>query len=185
MRFAPAAAAATVLLTLAACGSAASTSSSSSGGGAVSSSSGSGGSAAAYTLSTASVAGLGTVLVNGNGQTMYVLSSEKGGKVTCTDSSGCTAVWPDTQLPSGVSAGIAGSGVQASLLGTAMGADGNTYLTYGTYPVYTYKGDSGPGSAGGQGIQSFGGTWTVIGADGNPVTSGSSSGGSSNGGSGY
>lgn len=178
MRYAPAAAVA-VLLTLAACGGDTSAASSSGAGVSAPASSAAGGAAAAYTLQTASISGLGTVLVNGNGQTLYVLSSEKGGKVTCTAAAGCTAVWPDTELPAGVSAGVAGSGVQSSLLGTTKGADGTTYLTYATYPVYTYKGDAAPGTASGQGINSFGGTWYVIGADGNPITAGGGSGGTS------
>src|SRR5579859_2545418 len=86
-------------LLLAACGG--SGSSSPTGGG--------GGAAAAYTLSTANVSGLGTVLVNGSGQTFYTLSSEAGGKLTCTDANGCTKVWPDTELPSGVTSAVVGS----------------------------------------------------------------------------
>lgn len=147
-------------LLLAACGGSSSSSSSS----------GSGGAAAAYTLSTANVSGLGTVLVNGSGQTIYTLSSEAGGKLTCTDANGCTKVWPDTELPSGVSAGIAGSGAQSSQLGTVTASDGKLYVTYGGYPLYTYSGDSGPMQNHGQGIVSFGGTWYAIDASGKPVT---------------
>ena len=154
-------------LLLAACGG--SSSPSSSGGG--------GGSAAAYTFSTASVSGLGTVLVNGNNRTIYVLSSEAGGKLTCTDANGCTAVWPDTELPSGVSAGVAGNGVQSSQLGTVTASDGKLYVTYGGYPLYTYTGDSGPTQNHGQGITSFGGTWYAIDASGKPVTANAGNGG--------
>ena len=156
-------------LVLAACGGSSSPSSSSSSGG--------GGAAAAYTLSTANVSGLGTVLVNGSGQTFYVLSSEAGGKLTCTDANGCTKVWPDTELPSGVTAGIAGSGAQSSQLGTVTASDGKLYVTYGGYPLYTYTGDSGPMQSHGQGIVSFGGTWHAIDASGKPVTTSTGSGG--------
>lgn len=135
------------------------------------------GSAAAYTFSTASVSGLGTVLVNGNNRTIYVLSSEAGGKLTCTDANGCTAVWPDTELPGGVSAGVAGTGVQSSQLGTVKAADGKLYVTYGGYPLYTYSGDSGPTQNHGQGINSFGGTWYAIDASGKPVTASTGNGG--------
>ena len=48
---------------------------------------------AAITIATASVPGVGTVLVNGAGRTIYVLTSEAGGKLTCTDDNGCTKVW--------------------------------------------------------------------------------------------
>ena len=152
---AAAAVGAAATLTLAACAKSATT-----GGGAQSSS------AAAFTLMTASVPGVGTVMVNGDGRTLYILSSEAGGRLTCTDANGCTAVWPDTELPSGTTSGIAGTGAQASLLGSVKSADGKLYLTYGGFPLYTYVGDKGPGTAAGQGITSFGGTWTAVTAAG-------------------
>ena len=126
---------------------------------------------AAITIMTANVPGVGTVLVNGNNRTLYELSSEQGGKITCTDANGCTAVWPDTELPSGKTAGIAGTGTQASLLSTVKSPDGKLYLTYNTFPLYTYTGDTGPGTAAGQGINTFGGTWSAITPAGTPATS--------------
>ena len=85
---------------------------------------------ASVTLNATAVPGVGTVLVNGDGQTLYILASEKGGKVNCTATGGCTKVWPAVVLPSGMSKGIAGTGVQASLLGTVMGPAGDVRLTY-------------------------------------------------------
>ena len=128
---------------------------------------------AAFTITTASLRGVGTVLVNGNGQTLYLLSSEQGGKLTRTDDNGCTKVWPDTELPSGKTAGIAGTGVQASLLSTVKSSDGKLYLTYNTFPLYTFTGDTRTGTAAGQGITSFGGTWAAITPAGVAATTGS------------
>ena len=128
---------------------------------------------AAITVMTATLPSVGTVLVNGNGQTLYLLSSEQGGKLTCTDDNGCTKVWPDTELPSGKTAGIAGTGVQASLLGTVKAAAGSLYLTYNTFPLYTFTGDTKTGTAAGQGITSFGGTWSAITPAGVAATAGS------------
>ena len=127
---------------------------------------------AVITVTTATLPGVGTVLVNGNGQTLYLLSSEQGGKITCTDDNGCTKVWPDTELPSGKTAGIAGTGVQASLLSTVKSADGKLYLTYNTFPLYTFTGDTKTGTAAGQGITSFGGTWSAITPAGVAATTG-------------
>ena len=140
---------------------------------------------ASATVSVKSVPGVGNVLVNAEGKTLYMLTSEKGGKITCTASNGCTQVWPETTLASGAKA-TAGSGVQSSLLGTVTGAAGSPEVTYNRWPLYTFSGDSGPGVAHGQGLQSFGGTWWVLNAAGNPVTSttGASSSPSS-GGNGY
>src|SRR6266487_1198179 len=67
---------------------------------------------ASVTISMKSIPGVGTVLVNGQGQTLYLLTSEKGGKITCTQANGCTQVWPETLLGQGMTAAKAGSGVQ-------------------------------------------------------------------------
>jgi predicted lipoprotein with Yx(FWY)xxD motif len=129
------------------------------------------------------VPGVGTVLVNAQGQTLYLLTSEKGGKITCTAANGCTQAWPETVVSSGTAA-TAGSGVQSSLLGTVKDASGNLEVTYNHWPLYTFSGDSGPGVAKGQGISNFGGTWYVLNSSGNPVTS-TQSASSSGGGNGY
>ena len=81
----------------------------------------------------------------------------------------------EPQMPSGMTGGIAGQGVQASLLGTAKGPSGDLYLTYGGWPLYTYSRDPGPARAAGQGISSFGGTWSVVSPAGAPITGAPSS----------
>ena len=128
-------------------------------------------SAPSATISAKSVPGVGTVLVNGQGQTLYMLTSEKGGKITCTQANGCTQAWPETLLTNGATTAKAGSGVQSSLLGTVKDASGNLEVTYNHWPLYTFSGDSGPGVAKGQALTSFGGTWYVLNGSGNPVTS--------------
>jgi predicted lipoprotein with Yx(FWY)xxD motif len=128
---------------------------------------------------------VGTVLVNGQGQTLYMLTSEQGGKITCTQANGCTQAWPETLLTNGATTAKAGSGVQSSLLGTLKDASGNREVTYNHWPLYTFSGDSGPGVAKGQGLTSFGGTLYVLNGSGNPVTSSLSGNTSSGGGNGY
>jgi predicted lipoprotein with Yx(FWY)xxD motif len=126
---------------------------------------------APVTISTASLPGLGTVLINGtDGRTLYLLTSEQGGKITCTDDSGCTKVWPDTELPKGVTTAGVGTGIDASKLSTVKSDDGDVYPTYGGWPLYEYSGDPKAGVANGQGITSFGGTWWAVSAAGAPVT---------------
>jgi predicted lipoprotein with Yx(FWY)xxD motif len=173
--------AAAATLGLAACGSSGSGYGSAGSGSSSSSSQGpaaAGAANPAITVAAASVPGVGTVLVNGDGKTLYMLTSEKGGTLTCTDDNGCTKVWPDTELPSGSTSPIAGSGIQASMLSTVKGPSGALYITYGGWPLYTYWGDTAPGQARGQGIVSFGGTWEALSPAGTPVTTTSSSGGS-------
>jgi predicted lipoprotein with Yx(FWY)xxD motif len=142
-------------------------------------------SAAPATISAKSVSGVGTVLVDGQGQTLYMLTSEKAGKITCTQANSCTRAWPETLIADGATTAKAGRGVQASLLGTVKDASGNLEVTYNHWPLYTFSGDSGPGVAKGQGLTSFGGTWYVLNGSGNPVTSSPSGNASSGGGYGY
>jgi predicted lipoprotein with Yx(FWY)xxD motif len=125
---------------------------------------------AATMFSTASVSGLGTVVVDGKGRTVYILTSGGHTNVPCNDASGCTGLWPDLPFPKGVSAAKAGSGIKASLLGSKKLSDGETYPTYNGWLMYEYAGDSGPGDSKGQSIKSFGGTWFVLDGSGNPVT---------------
>lgn len=168
------------VVTLAACGSSGGTSASGSGSspssaaGGSSASSAAGGSASgassSATVSAKNVPGVGTVLVNSQGRTLYMLTTEKGGKITCTASSGCLHAWPETDLPSGATAAKAGSGVKASLLGTVKGATGQMEVTYNGWPLYTFIGDSSAGTAKGQALTNFGGTWYVLNTAGNPVT---------------
>jgi predicted lipoprotein with Yx(FWY)xxD motif len=180
-------------VTVAACGASATTSSSGSSPSAAAGSASNAGAStsSAVTVSAKSVSGFGTVLVNQKGQTLYMLTSEKGGKITCTASNGCLRAWPEINLASGTTAAKAGSGVQASLLGTVKGGAGKTEVTYNGWPLYTFIGDSSAGTAKGQGISNFGGTWYVLNTAGNPVTSkttsssSSSSSSSGSGGSGY
>jgi predicted lipoprotein with Yx(FWY)xxD motif len=135
------------------------------------------GSSTATKFSTANVSGVGNVVVDGKGRTVYILTSAGKKNVPCTDASGCTGVWPDLPLPNGTSAATAGSGVDASLLGTMKLSDGETYPTYNGYLMYEYTGDMAGGEANGQGLKSYGGTWYVLDPSGQPITSSGSGGG--------
>lgn len=133
-------------------------------------------------FSAATATGLGSVVVDGNGRTVYVLTSGTNKNVTCDDASGCTRTWPDLPLPAGTTSATAGSGVQSSLLSSMKSADGQTYPTYNGYLMYEFSGDSGPHQGGGEGISSFGGTWYALSPSGTPITSASKA---TSGGNGY
>ena len=174
------------VIPLAAVGLAACGSSSSGGSNGVTSTPGSGGSGSpATSFSTANVSGLGNVVVDGKGRTVYILTKAGTKNVSCTDGNGCTAIWPDLSLPSGTTKATAGSGIKASLLSSKKLSDGETYPTYNGYLMYEYAADSGAGQANGQGITSFGGTWYVLSPNGTPITSSGSSGGGGSSGYGY
>jgi predicted lipoprotein with Yx(FWY)xxD motif len=119
------------------------------------------GSAPVYQVSTGVVPGLGRVLVDGQGFTLYVFAPDKrSGTSTCY--SACASAWPPLILPNGVSQAPAGPGVRAALLGTTKRNDGTVQVTYDKWPLYTFVIDSGPGTAAGQDLNNLGGFWYVI-----------------------
>jgi predicted lipoprotein with Yx(FWY)xxD motif len=136
-------------------------------------STGSGSTTGSGMIKTASVNGVGTVLIDSSGRTLYMLSADKGDHVTC-GSSPCTSIWPPMLVASAPSAG---AGITGSMLGTARTPGGKMQATYGGWPLYTYSGDSSSGQANGQGIQSFGGVWHPLASSGQPVTGSGTSGG--------
>jgi predicted lipoprotein with Yx(FWY)xxD motif len=158
-------------LALAACGKKASTSPPGSSGAPS-------GTPATATVQTMSVSGVGTVLVAGNGRTLYALTADQGGNPTCAASATCRGAWPPLLLPTGTTAPQGSAGVTSSMLGTVKDPNGQTQVTYNSWPLYMFSGDSGPGQSNGEGIVSFGGTWYAMGLSGAPVKpSGSSSNG--------
>ena len=88
-----------VTLLAAGCGSSSSTASTSSTSTAASTSTSSNAAVAAVTISTRTLPGLGSVLANAQGRTLYVFAPDKAKKVTCVD--GCATVWPPLALSSG------------------------------------------------------------------------------------
>ena len=101
-------------------------------------------------LSTKSISGVGTVLVNAQGLTLYDLPSEANGHITCTG--GCAQAWPPL-LAAGGKVPSAPSSI-ASKLGTVVRPDGSTQVTYNGLPLYTFAGESA-GQASGQGVAGF------------------------------
>jgi predicted lipoprotein with Yx(FWY)xxD motif len=122
-----------------------------------------------YEVKTGTVKGLGTVLVDGAGFTLYLFVPDKqSGKSTCYGP--CANGWPPLLLPKGVTSPIAGPGVQTSLLGTTQRTDGTTEVMYNHWPLYLWVNDSQPGQATGQGINSLGGLWYALAPDGKAIT---------------
>ena len=122
------------------------------------------------TVSTKSVSGVGTVLVDSKGDVLYTNNQDSGSKVACTGQ--CTSIWPPLMAPSGGQPSSSDSAVQAKL-GVM-----NGQVTFGGKPLYTFVQDS-PGHATGNGAtDSFGGTsftWTAAMSGGAAASSTSSS----------
>jgi predicted lipoprotein with Yx(FWY)xxD motif len=118
-------------------------------------------------ISSSTIAGLGPVLVNAQGHTLYTFSPDKDKKVTCV--SACAAVWPPAALPSGQKPVAAGP-VKQSLLGSDPNPAGGQVITYAGWPLYTYVADTAPGQHAGQALNLNGGVWYVISPAGKVIT---------------
>jgi predicted lipoprotein with Yx(FWY)xxD motif len=117
--------------------------------------------------------GLGTILVDSRGRTVYDFANDKAGTPTCNGS--CAAIWMPVAAPATPPASL--PGVPARL-GSVNRSDGTQQLTVAGHPVYTYAGDSAAGQTNGQGLTLNGGLWTVLSPAGKPLAAGSASGGS-------
>jgi predicted lipoprotein with Yx(FWY)xxD motif len=141
----------------------------------------SGGSAPAATGATLATGktSLGTIVVDGKGDSVYVFTSDtaNSGKSTCNDA--CASSWPAVATTSSAPdvKGVTGT------VGEITRTDGTKQVTLDGMPLYTYAGDSAAGDVAGQGM---GNTWYVVTPAGKQVSkapsSDSSSGGSGSGG---
>jgi predicted lipoprotein with Yx(FWY)xxD motif len=104
---------------------------------------------------------LGSILVDADGMTLYLLESDTDGTSTCT--ADCAATWP----PLIDEAPVAGDGLDDALLGTTTRDDGEVQVTYGGHPLYGFASDESPGDTEGQGV---GDVWFVVDASGKAVT---------------
>jgi predicted lipoprotein with Yx(FWY)xxD motif len=110
--------------------------------------SGNGGSTSS-TVSTGSTS-LGTVLTDSQGRTLYYFIPEKGAKLGACDAS-CLATWP----PATVSGSpTSSSGVTGTLGVVSVTLSGATVseVTYNSWPLHRYSGDTASGQTSGQGI---------------------------------
>ena len=116
------------------------------------------------TIAVATNAKLGPILVDGAGKTIYLFVADTGSSSTCYTT--CAQIWPPV-LTSG--APQAGTGANASLLGTTTRNDGMMEVTYGGHPLYYFVQDKATGDATGQGVNGFGGLWWVVSPSGAAV----------------
>jgi predicted lipoprotein with Yx(FWY)xxD motif len=107
---------------------------------------------------------LGKFLVDSKGRTLYLFVADTGTSSTC--SSACAGAWPPLTTKGKPAAG---SGVNASLLGTTKRSDGTLEVTYAGHPLYYYAGDTGAGQTTGQALSQFGAPWYVVAASGQAI----------------
>lgn len=125
------------------------------------------------TVSATEISGLGTVLVNSEGMTVYMFAKDQGTTSSCYGA--CEQGWPPV-LAEGKP--TAGEGAMSSQLGTTERKDGTMQVTYAGHPLYTFVEDKAPGEATGNESTAFGGKWSVMNEAGEAVTGTATSGGS-------
>src|SRR6185312_1024458 len=101
--------------------------------------------------------GLGDVLVDRHGRTLYLVARDSGTTSACTGA--CAANWPPVVVRV---TPLAGSGTTPSDVGTATRPNGSRQLTYNGHPLYTFVNDKNPGDTNGEGINAFGGSWYAV-----------------------
>ena len=101
--------------------------------------------------------GLGRILVDGRGHTLYLFAKDKNGRSSCSGQ--CVKFWPPL-ITSGKPRAAAGA--KASLLGTTRRADGRLQVTYNRHPLYTFVQDTSKGQTNGEGVNAFGAEWDAL-----------------------
>jgi predicted lipoprotein with Yx(FWY)xxD motif len=112
---------------------------------------------------------VGMILVGRNGRSLYLFEKDKPDMSAC--SGACAAAWPVAHSNGQPKAG---SGVNASMLGTMKRTDGTTQATYNKHPLYYFSGDTSAGQVHGQNVSAFGAKWFAMTPSGNAAKSGSS-----------
>ena len=114
---------------------------------------------AAGGLVTVADSALGSILVDGDGNTLYLFTPDNQGESVCYDQ--CETAWPPL-----VDQIEAGERVDASLLGTAPRTDGSDQVTYNGWPLYYFANDTAPGDTNGQAINDV---WYVLAPEGDAI----------------
>src|SRR5262245_36214526 len=105
------------------------------------------------TVSTKSVSGVGTVLVDSKGNALYTNNQDSGMNIACTGS--CTAIWVPLMAPSSGQPTSSDQAVQSKL--GMVKSNGGSQVTFSGKPLYTFVQDS-PGQVTGNGFtDNFGG----------------------------
>ena len=113
-------------------------------------------------VSTAKVAGVGTVLTTASGLTLYRFTDDSPGKSTCTGA--CAKIWPPLLAAKG--AHVSGPHGVKGLSLLSVGS-GHWQVAFHKLPLYRFEGDKKKGQAHGQNV---GGVWFAVLKSGIPAT---------------
>ena len=114
--------------------------------------------------------GLGNILIDSQGRTVYMFGADSGTTSACTGA--CAAAWPPVQA---TGTPTAGNGANTALVATTSRSDGTSQVTYNGHPLYTFSGDNQAGDTNGEGRVAFGGTWSALSPAGDPISAPASS----------
>ena len=111
-------------------------------------------------LSSGYAAGLGTILTDGAGRTLYTFAKDQSGVSSCYDT--CATYWPPllSEAAPSAQAGFNGS------LGTTARTDGSHQVTYNGMPLYYFIADSKPGDVHGYAKN---GVWFTVASSATPT----------------
>jgi predicted lipoprotein with Yx(FWY)xxD motif len=109
------------------------------------------------TVATATT-GIGAVLVDSAGKTLYTWDRDTGPTSTCTGN--CAATWPPLVLDGATTTPVAGQGVSGAMTVSPRPDDPTKMqVVWNGKPLYYYAADTAAGDTKGDGV---GGTWHVI-----------------------
>ena len=106
----------------------------------------------------------GKAIFGPSGKVVYVFGADRGSTSRCYGV--CATAWPPLLTSAKP---LAGTGVQAKLLGTTKRKDGTLQVTYNGHPLYYYKADK-VGKVMCQHANMHGGLWLIIKQSGQPNT---------------
>jgi predicted lipoprotein with Yx(FWY)xxD motif len=112
------------------------------------------GAATSKAVSTATVPGIGVILVDVHGHALYTHTDDAGNAVDCTGA--CATTWPPLTVAAGAKV-KAPKGVKQ----LTAASDTHQVSSHGL-PLYRFSGDTKAKEAKGDGVQGFGGTWHVV-----------------------
>jgi predicted lipoprotein with Yx(FWY)xxD motif len=114
-------------------------------------------------VSLGTAAGVGKVLVDSEGMTLYYFQKDQKGSGKSKCEGACAEAWPPLTTE-----GEAESmkGVKAAMLSTINRSDGTTQVTYAGWPLYTFVEDKKPGEDNGTDSKAFGASWYPLHSNG-------------------
>lgn len=114
-------------------------------------------------ISLGEAAGVGQVLVDSEGMTLYYFQKDQKGSGKSKCEGACAEAWPPLTTEGEPEAM---QGVKAAMLGTIEREDGTTQVTYAGWPLYTFVEDQKPGEDNGTDSKAFGASWYPLHSNG-------------------